>query len=454
MAKAAGTKSKAKPKAEITAEVKEKEVKKMKNYHEMTKEELQAEKALLDEQYKHWQSKGLKLDMSRGKPSSEQLDLSMPIFDILDCEASMRCLNGVETRNYGGLEGLVEARKMMSQIMDCDPEQVIIGGNSSLNMMFDTVIRGYSLGFAGCTPWCKLDKVKWLCPVPGYDRHFAITQHFGFEMINIPMDDNGPDMDMVEKLVSEDDSIKGMWCVPKYSNPTGIIYSDEVVKRIASLKPAAKDFRVFWDNAYAVHHLYDEKNEIPNILALSEDAGNESMVFEFASTSKITFAGAGVAAMAMNNKNREEMKKTMTVQTIGYDKVNQLRHARFFTNVTTMDEHMKKHASLLRPRFELVLEALERDLRPVGCGDWIAPRGGYFITYNAPSGTATRIVDLCGLAGVVLTPAGAPFPYHMDPDDSVIRFAPSFPSLEELKDAADIFTVCARIATVAKLLHS
>ncbi len=426
----------------------------MKPYNQMSAEELAAEKELLEKEYKKWQTAGLSLDMSRGKPSVEQLDLSMPLLDVLNGEAAMRCLNGVETRNYGNLEGLLECRKMMAEIMDCDPEQVIICGNSALNVMFDTVSRGYCFGFDGCTPWSKLETVKWLCPVPGYDRHFAITQHFGFEMINVPMDENGPDMDVVEKLVAEDDSIKGIWCVPKYSNPTGVVYSDEVVRRMANLKPAAKDFRVFWDNAYSVHHLYNEKCQILNILDECEKAGNPNLVFEFSSTSKITFAGGGIAAVAMNNKNREEMKKTMTVQTIGYDKVNQLRHARFFTNVTTVDKHMKKHAALLRPRFELVLNALERDLKESGVGSWISPKGGYFITYFAPVGCATRIVELASKAGVVLTPAGAPFPYHMDPEDSVIRFAPSFPSLEELEKAADIFTVCARLAAIEKLTIS
>ena len=290
-----------------------------------------------------------------------------------------------------------------------------------------------------------------MCPAPGYDRHFAITQHFGFDMINVPMNEDGPNMDIVEALVAADDTIKGIWCVPKYSNPQGVVYSDEVVRRMANLKPAAKDFRIFWDNAYAVHHLTDEKCKILNILKECEDADNPNLVFEFASTSKITFAGGGIAAVACNNNNRKELKKTMTVQTIGHDKVNQIRHARFF-ETTTVEEHMAKHAAILRPKFELVVATLEKELGEVGVGSWINPKGGYFVTYEAPEGTASRIVELCKEAGVVLTAAGAPFPYHMDPKDSVIRFAPSLPPIEELKDAAEIFTVCARIAAVEKLM--
>ena len=426
----------------------------MKKYSELSHEELVKEKEILSNEYKQWQAKGLKLDMSRGKPSVEQLNLSMPIFDILDGKSLMRCMNGVETRNYGCLEGIVEAQHLMAEIMDCQPEQVIVCGNSSLNIMFDTVARGYMFGFCGCTPWCKLDKVKWLCPVPGYDRHFAITQHFGFEMINIPMNEDGPDMDMIEDLVSKDDSIKGIWCVPKYSNPQGIVYSDEVVRRMANLKPAAKDFRIFWDNAYAVHHLYKEKCKILNILHECEEADNPSLAFEFASTSKITFAGGGIAAIACNNANRQELKKTLTVQTIGFDKINMLRHARYFMDVESVETHMKKHAKILRPKFEMVIQTMERDLEETGCGSWTSPKGGYFITYEAPKGTASRIVELAKEAGVILTPAGAPFPYHMDPNDSIIRFAPSLPPLEELEQAADIFTVCARIAYLEKLILS
>lgn len=423
----------------------------MKKYNEMSFLELEEEKEILTAMYKRWQKKDLSLDMSRGKPSVEQLDLSMPILDILDGKSILKTMNGVETRNYGVLEGIVEARTLMAHIMDCEPDQVIVCGNSSLNIMFDVISIGYMFGFGGCTPWCKLDKVKWLCPVPGYDRHFAITQHFGFDMINIPMNDDGPDMDMIEELVSNDDSIKGIWCVPKYSNPGGVVYSDEVVRRIANLKPKAKDFRVFWDNAYAVHHLTDEKCEILNILKECEDCDNPSLVFEFASTSKITFAGSGIAAVACNNKNRSEIKKTMQVQTIGHNKVNQILHARFFQTIT-LEEHMKKQAEILKPKFDLVIDILEKNLGDVGVGTWSNPKGGYFIAFNAPVGTASRIVELCKEAGVILTSAGSPFPYHMDPNDSVIRFAPSFPCLEELESAAEIFTVCARLAVVEKLL--
>ena len=427
----------------------------MQTYADMTKEQLQEELTKVRQIYKEYQDKGLKLDMSRGKPSSGQLDLGMGLLNAVDAESLMQAENGLDTRNYGGLDGIPEAKRLMAGIMEVRPEQVIVCGNSSLNTMYDMVARGMLLGYLGQTPWCKLDKVKFLCPVPGYDRHFAVTEHFGVEMINVPMTEEGPDMDMVEKLVAEDDAIKGIWCVPKYSNPQGVIYSDETVRRMAALKPAAKDFRIFWDNAYAVHHLYGaEKGKILNILDECEKAGNPDMVFEFCSTSKVSFAGGGIAGIAASEANLADIKKSLTIQTIGFDKVNQLRHVRFFKDAEGIEKHMEKHAALLRPRFELVLETLESQLAGLGAGSWIKPKGGYFITYETNEGCAKRVVALAKEAGVVLTPAGAPFPYGKDPKDSVIRIAPSYPTMEDLKAAAEIFCVCVKVATLEKMLEA
>lgn len=426
----------------------------MQAYANMTKEQLLEEEAKLRQVYQEYQGKGLQLDMSRGKPSPEQLDLAMELLNALDTESVMKAENGLDVRNYGGLDGIPEAKRLMADMMDVKPEQVIVCGNSSLNTMYDMVARGMLKGFLGETPWCKLDKVKFLCPVPGYDRHFAVTEHFGVEMINVPMTEDGPDMDMVEELVSKDDAIKGMWCVPKYSNPQGVVYSDETVRRLAAMKPAAKDFRIFWDNAYAVHHLYGEENgKLLNILEECEKAGNPDMVFEFASTSKVSFAGGGISGIAASEANLADIKKSLTIQTIGSDKINQLRHVKFFKDGKGVAAHMERHASLLRPRFELVLETLDRELSGLGAGKWISPKGGYFITFEAMEGCATRIVALAKEAGVVMTPAGAPFPYGKDPKDSVIRIAPSYPSLEELKEAANVFVTCVKLATVEKLLE-
>lgn len=425
----------------------------MQKYADMTREQLQEEAARLRQIYQEYQGKGLKLDMSRGKPSSEQLDLGMDLLNAIDAKSLMEAENGLDTRNYGGMDGIPEAKRLMAEMMEVRPEQVIVCGNSSLNTMYDMVARGMLLGYLGQTPWCKLDSVKFLCPVPGYDRHFAVTEHFGIEMINVPMTEEGPDMDLVERLVAEDASIKGIWCVPKYSNPQGVVYSDETVRRMARLKPAAADFRIFWDNAYAVHHLYGPENgRLLNILDECEQAGNPDMVFEFASTSKVSFAGAGISAIAASEANLADIKKSLTIQTIGFDKVNQLRHVRYFKDGAGIAAHMEKHAKLLRPRFELVLRTLERDLTGFGVGSWISPKGGYFITFEALEGCATRIVALAKEAGVVLTPAGAPFPYGKDPKDSVIRIAPSYPTTEDLQQAADIFTVCVRLASIEKLL--
>lgn len=426
----------------------------MKAYQEMSREELQALRDRLEKEFEEAKAKGLKLDMSRGKPSITQLDMGMSIFDILDAKSDMKSSEGIDVRNYGVLDGLLEAKQMMADIMEVNPENVIVCGNASLTIMYDTISRSMTHGVMGSTPWCKLDKVKFLCPAPGYDRHFAITEHFGIEMITVPMTPEGPDMDMVEKLVAEDESIKGIWCVPKYSNPQGYSYSDETVRRFANLKPAAEDFRIFWDNAYAVHHLYeDRQDEILEILNECEKAGNPDMVYEFCSTSKISFSGAGVAAMASSKANLEFVKKSMTIQTIGYDKINQLRHVRYFKNIEGIREHMKRHAALMRPKFEAVQAVLEKELDGLGIGTWTKPNGGYFISFDAMEGCAKEIVAKCKEAGVVLTGAGATFPYGKDPRDSNIRIAPSFPTPEEMAMATDLFVLCVKLVSVGKLLE-
>lgn len=425
----------------------------MKTYQELSKEELLSLKEELTSAYADAKGKGLKLDMSRGKHSEAQLDMAMDFMDVVNSGSSMRTEAGADVRNYGILDGIPEAKQLMADIMGVKAENVIVCGNASLTIMYDTVSRSVTHGVLGNTPWCRLEKVKFLCPAPGYDRHFAITEHFGIEMITVPMTPEGPDMDLVEKLVSEDESIKGIWCVPKYSNPQGYSYSDATVKRFAALKPAAKDFRIFWDNAYAVHHLYEnEQDEILEILAECEKAGNPDMVYEFASTSKITFAGAGIAAVASSKANLDAMKKSMSVQTIGYDKINQLRHVRYFKNLEGIKAHMKKHAEIMRPKFEAVLEVLDRELAGLGIGRWTKPLGGYFISFDAMEGCAREIVAKCREAGVVLTGAGATFPYGKDPKDSNIRIAPSFPTPEEMAMATDLFVLCVKLTSVEKLL--
>lgn len=427
----------------------------MKPLKDMTKEELLTMKAELSEQYKDAQSKGLKLDMSRGKPGKTQLDLSLPMLDAVSAEDEMTASNGLDIRNYGVMDGLPEAKQLMAEMMDTTADHVVVFGNASLTIMYDTVSRAMITGLMGETPWCKLDKVKFLCPVPGYDRHFAITEHFGIEMINIPLKEDGPDMDMVEELVNNDASVKGIWCVPKYANPTGISYSDEVVKRFAALKPAAKDFRIFWDNAYCIHHLYeDQQDQILDILSECEKAGNSDMVFEFGSTSKVSFPGAGIAAIATSKANIEDLKKSMTIQTIGHDKINQMRHVKFFKNRAGLDAHMMKHAALMRPKFEAVLKVLNEELNGLEIGSWIVPRGGYFISFNALDGCAKAIVQKCKEAGVVMTGAGATYPYKKDPHDSNIRIAPSFPTPEEMEEAAKLFALCVKIVSVDKLLEA
>ena len=426
----------------------------MKSFSEMTKEELLQEKNELEKEYRRYQMRGLQLDMSRGKPSAEQLDLSMELMDVLHSGVDLACDDGTDCRNYGVVDGIQEAKVLLGDMIECNPDNIMIYGNSSLNIMYDTVSRSMTHGVMGSTPWCKLDKVKFLCPVPGYDRHFTITEHFGIEMINVPMLPTGPDMDMVEELVSGDEAIKGIWCVPKYSNPQGITYSDETVRRFARLKPAAKDFRIYWDNAYGVHHLYDiDHDNLVEIFAECKRAGNPDMVYKFCSPSKISFPGSGVAAIAASANNLEYIKKQLMVQTIGYDKVNQLRHVRFFKDIHGITEHMKKHADILRPKFEMVLDILKQELEDRGVGNWYCPKGGYFICYQALEGCAKDIVARAKKAGVVMTPAGAPFPYGKDPKDSVIRIAPTYPSIEDLETATKIFVVCVKLASVEKMLE-
>lgn len=425
----------------------------MQTYQEMSREELMQEKEALEAAYKKYQQSGLKLDMSRGKPSQEQLDLSMGMMDVLNSESDLKCDDGTDCRNYGVLDGIQEAKVLLGDMIECHPDNIIIYGNSSLNVMYDTISRSMTHGVMGSTPWCKLDKVKFLCPVPGYDRHFAITEYFGIEMINVPMLPTGPDMDMVEELVASDEAIKGIWCVPKYSNPQGITYSDETVRRFARLKPAAKDFRIYWDNAYGVHHLYDiDQDNLIEILAECKRAGNPDMVYKFCSTSKITFSGSGISALAASQNNLEEIRKQLSIATIGHDKVNQLRHVRYFKDIHGVMEHMRKHADILRPKFEMILDTFDRELAGRGIGSWIRPKGGYFICFDALPGCAKAIVSKAKKAGMVMTPAGAPFPYGKDPKDSVIRIAPSYPTLEDLKLATEIFVICVKLVSIEKIL--
>ena len=427
----------------------------MKPYREMSKDELTQQKAELTRQFEDAKKMGLKLDMSRGKPTVAQLDMTMGLMDVLNSDSDMTTMDGVDARNYGLMDGIIEAKHLMADVMSVPAENVIVYGNSSLAIMYDAISRSVTHGVMESTPWCKLDQVKFLCPVPGYDRHFAITQHFGIEMILIPMTPDGPDMDLVEKYVNEDPAVKGIWCVPKYSNPQGISYSDETVRRFAALKPAAEDFRIYWDNAYAIHHLYEDKqDQILEILSECEKAGNPDMVYEFCSTSKITFSGSGIAAMASSPANLADVKKSLTLQTIGYDKVNQLRHTRYFKNVEGMMAHMKKHADILRPKFDAVLPVLDQELGGLGIGEWTRPLGGYFISFDAMEGCAKEIVAKCKEAGVVLTGAGATFPYGKDPKDSNIRIAPTYPTSEDMAKATDIFVLCVKLVSVEKLLQA
>lgn len=419
----------------------------------MTKEEILALKKESDNRYQQFKSKGLKLDMSRGKPGADQLDLSMKVLDAVSSRDSYKTEAGFDCRNYGILDGIPEAKQLFAEILEVSPENVIVGGNSSLNMMFDVIANAMTHGFIEKKPLMKEEKVKFLCPSPGYDRHFSICQYFGIEMIPVNMTSTGPDMDTVEQLVSTDDSIKGIWCVPKYSNPDGITYSDEVVTRFSKLKSAAPDFRIFWDNAYAVHDFTDTPDKFLNIIDLCKENGNQDMPIVFTSTSKISFPGAGVAALAASTNNINHIKKRLFVQTIGPDKLNQLRHARYYKNLEGIKAHMKLHAEILRPKFNIVLNTLQNELGDLEIAEWNAPKGGYFISINTPTGCAKRVVELCSEAGVTLTPAGATYPLGKDPSDRNIRIAPTFPPVNELAMAIELFCICVKIAAIEKLLN-
>lgn len=421
----------------------------MSDYLTMSKAELNEEFEAVRLEYERLRSLHLSLDMSRGKPGFDNMDLSGKMFDLVGNDTGFSNIGGIDCRNYGGLDGLTELKTLFGKILGLAPEQIIVGGNSSLNMMFDTIAQAMTHGMGG-EPWCRQGKLKFLCPVPGYDRHFAITEYFGFELIPVKMTHEGPDMDEVERLV-KDSTVKGIWCVPKYSNPEGITYSDEVVRRMAALKPAAGDFRIFWDNAYAVHDLYDEGDTLLNIYDECVKAGNPDLPIIFTSTSKITFPGAGVAVEAASPNNVALLKGRMKYQTIGPDKLNQLRHARMFKTADDVIKHMKLHANILRPKFEAVISELEKQLTGTGIAKWTNPRGGYFISLYVLDGCAKRVEQLCANAGMILTPAGATYPYGNDPHDSNIRIAPSYPSVEEIKKASVILCTAVRYAALEKL---
>lgn len=423
------------------------------DYLNSSKETLEKEYAALVNEFEDLKGKGLNLNMARGKPGKEQLDLSLPLLNSLNEKSEFVGEDGMDCRNYGILEGITECRQLFGEILGVDYSKVMVGGSSSLNMMFDAIACMMTAPIVqGCKPWYEVNDRKFLCPVPGYDRHFGITQYFGFEMIPVPMDENGPDMDMVEKLVAEDDSIKGIWCVPKYSNPTGITYSDETVRRFAALKPAAKDFRIMWDNAYCIHDVTDTPDTLLNIMDECAKHGNEDLPILFCSTSKITFAGAGVAAMAASDANMKVFYEKYQYQVISFDKLNMLRHVKFFKNYDGVMEHMQKHKAVLKPKFEVVVNALNAELGGSNIASWTNPNGGYFVSVDVFEGTAKRVVALCKEAGVVLTGAGATYPLGIDPQDKNIRIAPSFPPVEELKTAMEVFCVCTKLAACEKIL--
>ena len=416
----------------------------MTEYKMMSKQELLSEQEALLKRFDEYKAMGLKLDMSRGKPSKEQLDLSMDMLKPIDYTE-----NGFDVRNYGILDGLQSCKELFAQLLDVDAKNVLVGPAASLNLMYDYICQCYCEGVLGSTPWSKLDSVKFLCPVPGYDRHFTILEHFGIEMINVPMTAEGPDMEVIEELI-KDESVKGMFCVPKYSNPQGITFSDETVKRIARMKPAAKDFRIVWDNAYCVHDIKDEGDELLNIFRV--DGVNEDMIIEVCSTAKMTFPGAGISALVASDANMKQIKNRLNCQTISYDKMNQLRHVRFFKNLDGIKAHMKKHAAIMKPKFDMVIDHLENELGGLGIASWIDPKGGYFISLDVMDGCAKRVGELCKEAGVTLTTIGATYPYFNDPKDSNIRIAPSLPPVAELDTATRILCVSVKLAAIEKLL--
>ena len=422
-------------------------------YKDYSPEQLREELASLRKAFEDYKALGLKLNMARGCPGKEQLSLSLPMLDIIHSDSDCRTEDGSDCRNYGVLEGIPECKRLMAQMLEVDPEMVMVGGNSSLNMMFDTISCFMTKPVVeGMPAWGEVPDRKFLCPVPGYDRHFGITEYFGFEMIPVPMTWDGPDMDMVEELI-KDPSVKGIWCVPKYSNPQGITYSDATVRRFANLKPAAKDFRIMWDDAYCIHDLTETPDHLISIMQECLKIGSEDLPICFCSTSKITFPGSGVAAMAASENNMKVIKKKYKYQTIGYDKINMLRHVRYFGDLDGLYAHIQKHRTILAPRFGLVTDRLESQLVPLGVIRYLKPNGGYFVCVDVPDGCAKRVVALCKEAGVILTSAGATYPYGKDPHDSNIRIAPTFPSLEELDKAMDVFCVCTRLAAVEKLLE-
>ncbi len=423
----------------------------MKKYCEMTSAELNAEYTAVKAKYLELSAKGLKLDMSRGKPGPDQLSVSTELLDTVTSQTDIHSRDGVDCRNYGGLDGLTELKELFADILEVPVDNVIVGGNASLNMMFDTIAQAMTHGM-GDEPWMKQGTVKFICPVPGYDRHFGICEYFGIEMINVPLTENGPDMDIVEELI-KDKAVKGMWCVPKYSNPDGIVYSDDVVRRLAAMKPAAKDFRIFWDNAYVIHPIFGECDKMLSIFDECLKTGDPDKVIMFTSTSKITFPGAGVSAIAASDANIARIKKRLNYQTIGPDKLNHLRHARMLPNIEAVHEHMRLHAAKMRPKFETVLKVLSDELEGTGIARWTNPKGGYFISMYVPDGCAKKTVELCKNAGLILTSAGATYPYGIDPKDSNIRIAPSFPSPEELQVATELLCTAVKLTSLEKIMN-
>ena len=428
----------------------------MKSYYEMNADELRLEREALQKKYEQYADMGLSLDMTRGKPSPEQLDLSNSMYTDLAKEG-FKALDGTDTRNYSTPAGIKDTRELFAQILGTSADNIFLGNSSSLNQMFDSIMRATVFGeHDSDKPWGQVEGRKWLCPAPGYDRHFRVTQTLGFELVTVPMTSDGPDMDIVEELV-KDEKVLGIWCNPVYSNPDGFVYSEETCRRLASMKTGAKDFRIYWDNAYVIHHLTSneaEQGRVPDILSLCEECGNPSRVYEFASSSKVTFAGAGISCFAANKENMDYAKKIMAVQTICNNKVNQLAHARFLPDLDAVKAHMEKHAAILRPKFGKTIEVLDSELKPAGIASWNNPKGGYFVSLFVMKGTADKVVKMCKEIGVALTPAGATYPYGKDPDDSNIRIAPSFPSVSDIDTAVNVLAVCAKIAAIDKLLEA